>query len=82
MESSVQNVGYSSEILLLLLRDRQLIIYFHDDMLGERQTLIVCYMDCCELIPMAARSKAWVCRISLAVIAGSNPAGVMDVRLL
>jgi len=31
---------------------------------------------------MAARSKAWVCRRSLAGIAGSNPTGDMDVFLL
>jgi hypothetical protein len=31
---------------------------------------------------MAARSKAWVCGGSLAGIAGSNPAGVLDVRLV
>ena len=34
------------------------------------------------LIPVAARSKAWVCYRSLAGIAGSNPAGGMDVCLL
>ena len=28
---------------------------------------------------MAAQNKAWVCDHSLAVIAGSNPAGGMDV---
>ena len=33
-------------------------------------------------IPVAARSKAWFCGRSLAGIAGSNPAGVMDVCLL
>jgi len=32
-------------------------------------------------IPVAVLSKAWVCGRSLAGIAGSNPAGVMDVRL-
>jgi hypothetical protein len=32
--------------------------------------------------PLAARSKAWVCGHSLAGIAGSNPAGGMDVCLL
>ena len=32
--------------------------------------------------PLAARSKAWVCCRSLAGIAGSNPAGGMDVCLL
>jgi len=31
---------------------------------------------------MAARSKAWVCVRSPAVIVGSNPAGGMDVCLL
>ena len=30
-------------------------------------------------IPVAARSKHWVCGCSLAGIAGSNPAGVMNV---
>jgi hypothetical protein len=33
-------------------------------------------------IPMAARSKAWVCGRSLAGIVGSNPEGGMDVCLL
>ena len=33
-------------------------------------------------IPVAERSKAWVCSRSLAGIAGSNPAGGMDVCLL
>jgi hypothetical protein len=32
--------------------------------------------------PVGARSKAWVCGHSLAGIAGSNPAGGMDVCLL
>jgi len=35
-----------------------------------------------EPIPVAARSKAWVCGRSLAGIAGSNPVGGMDVCLL
>ena len=34
------------------------------------------------LISMAAQSKAWVCGGSLAGIAGSDPAGGMDVLLL
>jgi hypothetical protein len=34
------------------------------------------------LIPVAARSKAWVYGRSLAEITGSNPAGGMDVGLL
>ena len=33
-------------------------------------------------VPVAARSKAWVCSRSLAGIAGSNPTGGMDVCLL
>jgi hypothetical protein len=33
-------------------------------------------------IPVAARSKAWVCGPSLAGIAGSNPAGDIDVCVL
>ena len=33
-------------------------------------------------IPVAERSKAWVCSRSPAGIAGSNPAGGLDVRLL
>jgi hypothetical protein len=32
-------------------------------------------------IPVAARAKVWVCGRSLAVTAGSNPAGGMDVSL-
>jgi hypothetical protein len=33
-------------------------------------------------ISVTARSKVWVCGRALAEIAGSNPAGVMDVCLL
>ena len=33
-------------------------------------------------VPVAARSKAWVCSRSSAEIVGSNPTGGMDVRLL
>jgi hypothetical protein len=33
-------------------------------------------------ILVAARSKAWVCRRGIAGIAGSNPAGGMDIYLL
>ena len=32
-----------------------------------------------DLIPVAERSKAWVCGLSLAGIAGSKPVGGMDV---
>jgi hypothetical protein len=34
------------------------------------------------LIPLAARSMAWVCGRSLAGIEGSNPARAMEIRLL
>ena len=33
-------------------------------------------------VPVAVRSEAWVCGRSLAGIAGSNPAGGIDVCLL
>jgi len=33
-------------------------------------------------VPVAIKSKMWVCGRSLAGIAGSNPAGDMDVCLL
>ena len=33
------------------------------------------------MVPVAERSKAWVCSRSPAAIAGSNPAGGMDVCL-
>ena len=33
-------------------------------------------------IPVAARSKTWVCGRSLAGIVGSNPAGGMDMSLV
>ena len=32
-----------------------------------------------RLIPVAAQSKTWVCGLWLTVIAGSNPAGGVDV---
>jgi uncharacterized membrane protein len=35
-----------------------------------------------EPIPVAVRSKAWVCGCSIAGLVGSNPAGEMDVCLL
>ena len=38
--------------------------------------------DLFSLVPIAARSEAWVCGSSLAGIVGSNPAGGMDVCLL
>ena len=33
-------------------------------------------------VPLAVRSKAWVCGRSNAGIAGSNPARIVNVRLL
>ena len=33
-------------------------------------------------VPVAARSKAWVCGPSPAGIVGSNPAGVMDLSFV
>ena len=36
----------------------------------------------CVLIPVATRSKAWVCSRSFPGIAGSNPAGVVEVGLV
>jgi hypothetical protein len=44
--------------------------------------MIVIAVKICPPIPVAARSKAWVCVRSLAGIAGSNPTGGMDVCLL
>ena len=38
--------------------------------------------ELCWPIPVAARSKAWVCRRWLAGNEGSNPAGDMDICLL
>ena len=40
------------------------------------------YCDRSMLIPVAMRSKEWVCGHSLTGIVGSNPAGGMDVCLL
>jgi len=41
-----------------------------------------CLSCLCVPIPVAARSKAWVCGRSPAEIVGSNPTGGMDVCLL
>ena len=37
---------------------------------------------CYQPIPVAARSKEWVCRGSLAGTAGLNPSGGWDIYLL
>jgi hypothetical protein len=39
-------------------------------------------LNALKQIPMAARAEAWVCDRSLSGIAGSNPAGGVDVFLL
>jgi len=39
-------------------------------------------MICRPRVPVAARSKAWVCGRSPAEIVGPNPAGGMDICLL
>ena len=54
---------------MLRLRVRSVILYLFDSTyLGP--------------VPVASRSKAWVCGRSTANIVGSNPAGDMDVCLL
>jgi len=40
------------------------------------------YEDVSNPIPVAARSKAWVCGRLLAEIVGSNPTGGVDVCML
>jgi hypothetical protein len=40
------------------------------------------YLHVVKPVPVAARSKAWVCCRSPAEILGLNPTGVMDVCLL
>ena len=45
----------------------------------ESQTLFCVYWIPERPVLVAAQNKAWVCDHSLAVIAGSNPAGGMDV---
>ena len=39
------------------------------------------YYMCCKPVPVALRSKAWICGRSPVEIVGSNPAGSMDVCL-
>ena len=40
------------------------------------------HVSCLSPVPVAARSKAWVCGSSPAEIVGSNPTECMDVCLL
>ena len=47
---------------------------------GEKKIVIVTVII--GPVPVAARSRAWVCGRSPAVIVGSNPAAGMDVCLL
>jgi hypothetical protein len=44
--------------------------------------ILSCSLNMLTTIPVAARSKAWVCGRSLAGIVDSKPAGGMDVCLL
>jgi hypothetical protein len=39
-------------------------------------------LNALKQIPMAVRAEAWVCDRSISGIAGSNPAGGVDVFLL
>ena len=51
--------------------------------LSEFEDMCLLSVTCMiTLIPVAARSKAWVCGRSLAGTAGSNLSGNMDVCLL
>jgi len=50
--------------------------------LGEVRTIYLGRLKYLKPITVAARPKAWVCGRSLAGIAGSNPAGSMDLHLL
>jgi len=45
-------------------------------------SIFMYYSDKSWPIPVAARSKAWVCGLSLAWIVGLNPLGGIDVCLL
>jgi hypothetical protein len=44
-------------------------------------SIVLDYVYTMPTIPVAARSKAWVCGRSLAGIVGSNPARGIDVSL-
>jgi hypothetical protein len=48
----------------------------------RRRDVVFTLLIAGEPIPVAARSETWICCPSLAAIAGSNPAGGMDVCLL
>jgi hypothetical protein len=45
------------------------------------QLVVISWSNALEAIPVVTRSKLWVCGGSLAWIAGSNPAGDMEVCL-
>ena len=49
--------------------------------MSHLKTYIMYLVMRAQPIPVAARSKAWVCCRWLAEIAGSNPAGGVDVSL-
>jgi hypothetical protein len=48
----------------------------------ESRTVFCVYCMSERPVPVAARTKVWVCGRSLAVTAGLNPAGGMDVCLM
>jgi hypothetical protein len=47
-----------------------------------REETTIMLKDLGETIPVAARSKAWVCGCWFVGVAVSDPAGVMNVSLL
>ena len=51
-------------------------------MSSESEFIICCYIEWFVPVPVAARSKAYVCGRSPAEIVGSNLTGGMDVCLL
>jgi hypothetical protein len=55
-----------------LFKDLIQIYHLHETLLSFCNAVVVKWIT---TIPVAARSKAWVCDSSLAEIAGSNPAG-------
>jgi hypothetical protein len=58
-------------------------VYAHDACFSFLDSDFSIVRQCSPMqISVATRSKAWVCRSSLAGIVSSNPPGVMDVWLL
>jgi len=65
-----------------LSRKSQLIKIFQMWISCRRRSSFLCWFLCVWSIPVATGSKGYVCGRSLAEIAGSNPAGGMDVCVL